>query len=78
MSADNYYVVRKAGDKFVVLMGFASDPHEPQVKDGEAYVLYDDPVTALLAAQQLDSEYGASLHPECASAAPKLSKKDQP
>lgn len=76
MSADDYFIVRKApGGKFVALRGFSSDSGEPALQDGTDYKLFDSPIDALLWAQAQPSEYGASVHPECGNL--KISKSDQ-
>lgn len=76
MSADNYYLIRKAPDgKFVAVMGFASDPDEPKIDPEREYPTFDHPLDALMWAQEQSAEYGVSLHPECGNL--KISKSDQ-
>lgn len=70
MSADNYYAVIPAGNKFAVRMGFMSNDDWPSPREGQP--LFDTVGAAIAEADRLDhehwSEYGIRLHPEVSRA----------
>lgn len=76
MSADNYYMIRKApSGKHVAVMGFYSDPVEPVIDPAKEYQEFDEAMDAWHWANDQQSEYGVSIHPECEVR--KISKSDE-
>jgi hypothetical protein len=67
MSADNYVIVKKFGDKFFYGMFFASDedPKEDQIY--YRYGPFDSPMAAAKAANEdnMILEYGVDFHDNC-------------
>jgi hypothetical protein len=63
VSADNYYRVSRAGSKFAVTMGFASDDEEVQA--GSRSVIFDTLQEAVSYAQSEYAEYGYHIDPDC-------------
>ncbi|WIB65920.1 hypothetical protein [Curtobacterium sp. MCBD17_040] len=67
MSSDNYWLVRRipATNRFVPLMGFASDDALPRLEDRRDRQDYATAQEALAAVLDDYAEYGHDIHPEC-------------